>query len=218
MKKQNTNLLCAALGFLAAFALWTVLVRHVDVQPIGPEGSRVGFAAINGAFHALTGVHWPLYTVTDWLGLVPIGIALGFAGLGLAQLIRRRSLCKVDSSILLLGGFYVLVLAAYLLFEKVVINYRPVLIAGILEASYPSSTTMLSLCVVPAAMMQFGARIRSAPVRRAVLAVLAAFAAFMVIGRLLSGVHWLSDIIGGMLLSTGLVTLYAFACKKAAHS
>lgn len=217
MKKQHTPLLCAALGFLAAFALWTVLVRQVDVQPIGPEGSRVGFAAINGAFHTLTGVHWTFYTITDWLGLVPIGIALGFAGLGLAQLIRRRSLCKVDSSILLLGGFYVLVLAAYLFFEKAAVNYRPVPIAGILEASYPSSTTMLSLCVVPSAMMQFGARIRSAPVRRAVLAVLAAFAAFMVIGRLLSGVHWLSDIIGGMLLSAGLVTLYAFACKKATH-
>ena len=101
------------------------------------NGSRVGFAAINGAFHALTGVHWALYTLTDWLGLVPIGIALGFAVLGLVQLIRRKSLLKVDRDILILGGFYIVVLAAYLLFETVVINFRPVLIDGKLEASYP---------------------------------------------------------------------------------
>ena len=214
MKKKNTIFLSAALGALAAFALWTVLLRCVDVQPIGPDGSCVGFASINGAFHALTGVHWALYTLTDWLGLVPIGIAFGFAGLGLVQLLRRKSLLKVDRDILLLGGFYLVVLAAYVLFETVVINYRPVLIGGKLEASYPSSTTVLALCILPTAMMQLQTRIRREAVRRAVLGILAAFTVFMVAGRLISGVHWLSDITGGVLLSAGLVLLYAFAMKR----
>lgn len=214
MKKNNTKILSAALGALAAFALWTVLLRFVDVKPIGPDGSRVGFASINGAFHALTGVHWTLYTLTDWLGLVPIGIAFGFAVLGLVQLLRRKSLLKVDRDILLLGGFYLVVLAAYVLFETVVINYRPVLIGGKLEASYPSSTTVLALCILPTAMMQLQTRIRREAVRRAVLGILAAFTVFMVAGRLISGVHWLSDITGGVLLSAGLVLLYAFAMKR----
>lgn len=214
MKKKNTKILSAALGTLAAFALWTVLLRFVDVQPIGPDGSRVGFASINGAFHALTGVHWALYTLTDWLGLVPIGIAFGFAVLGLVQLLRRKSLLKVDRDILLLGGFYLVVLAVYVLFETVVINYRPVLIGGKLEASYPSSTTVLALCILPTAMMQLQTRIRREAVRRAVLGILAAFTVFMVAGRLISGVHWLSDITGGVLLSAGLVMLYAFAMKR----
>ena len=214
MKKKNTKTLLAALCTLAAFALWTGLLRCVDVQPIGPDGSRVGFAAINGAFHALTGVHWALYTLTDWLGLVPIGIAFGFAVLGLVQLIRRKSLLKVDRDLLILGGFYIVVLAAYLLFETVVINYRPVLVGGKLEASYPSSTTVLALCILPTAMMQLKTRIHSVAARRAVLGILAAFTVFMVAGRLLSGVHWLSDIAGGVLLSAGLVLLYAFAVKR----
>ena len=218
MKKKNTKTILAALGALAAFALWTVLIRCVDVQPIGPNGSRVGFAVINGAFHALTGVHWALYTLTDWLGLVPIGIAFGFAVLGLVQLIRRKSLLKVDCDLLILGGFYIVVLAAYLLFETVVINFRPVLIDGKLEASYPSSTTMLALCIFPTAMMQLKTRIRSDTVRRATLGILAAFTVFMVVGRLISGVHWLTDIIGGVLLSVGLVMLYAFATKRQGKS
>ena len=214
MKKNNTKILSAALGALAAFALWTVLLRFVDVQPIGPDGSRVGFASLNGAFHALTGVHWTLYTLTDWLGLVPIGIAFGFAVLGLVQFLRRKSLLKVDRDILLLGGFYLVVLAVYVLFETVVINYRPVLIGGKLEVSYPSSTTVLALCILPTAMMQMQTRIRREAVRRAVLGILAAFTVFMVAGRLISGVHWLSDITGGVLLSAGLVMLYAFAMKR----
>ena len=205
--------LILALSLLAAFVLWTAVVRYVDVQAIGPNGSYVGLATTNALVHDAVGVHMMLYTITDWLGLIPIGFALGFAIFGLIQFILRKSLRKVDRSILVLGGFYIIVMAFYLLFEKVVINYRPVLVDGTLEASYPSSTTMLALCVIPTAMMQLKIRIRSSLIRKAVLGVLAAFTAFMVIGRLISGVHWLSDIIGGILLSTGLVLLYAYVCN-----
>lgn len=207
--KQKQKHLCIAAGLLAAFVLWTLAVRAVDVQPIGPNGSAVGFAALNGFVHRLTGVHMALYTITDWLGLVPVAFAMGFAVLGLAQWMRRKHILKVDSDIRMLGLFYIAVTAAYLFFEEYIINYRPVLINGILEASYPSSTTLLVLCVMPAAMMQLNRRIRNPRLRRAVLSLIAAFTAFMVIARLVSGVHWLSDIIGGALLSAGLVMLYS---------
>ena len=193
---------------ITAFVLWTVAICFVDVRAIGPQGSSVGFAGINGFVHNLTGVHWGLYTITDWLGLVPLFVCMGFGILGLVQWIKRKSICKVDHDILILGGFYIITIAAYLLFESVVINYRPVLIGGILEASYPSSTTMLVMCVMPTAVMQFNSRIRNKLLRNIVAATLVAFIAFMAIGRLLSGVHWLTDIVGGALLSTGLVLMY----------
>lgn len=214
MKRRNLHLLTAGLLLLGAFALWTVAVCLVDVRPIGPNGSSVGFAALNGAVHAVLGVCWPLYTITDWLGLVPMGFVFGFALLGLVQLIRRRSLGRVDRDILVLGGFYLVVLAAYLLFEKFAVNYRLVLIDGFLEASYPSSTTMLTLCVIPTAMLQLRRRIPRAGLRRVILWMLGIFTAFMVVGRLLSGVHWLTDIVGGALLSAGLVALYAAMADK----
>jgi len=203
--KKNFGITVILLG---AFALWSAAVRLVDVQPIGPQGSAVGFATINGWVHSLAGVHMSLYTVTDWLGLVPIGVAMGFALLGLIQWIKRKHLRQVDYSIIVLGGFYLLVMAAYVLFEVVVINYRPVLINGYLEASYPSSTTMLVLCVMPTTLMQLNARIKNQTLKRWVGFGITAFILFMVIGRLLSGVHWFTDIIGGALLSAGLVMLY----------
>ena len=197
-----------ALGLLAAFALWTLAVKTVDVQSIGPGGSVVGFATVNGWFHSLTGVHMTLYTITDWLGLVPVAFGFGFAILGLTQWIRRRSICLVDRSILVLGIFYIVTLAVYLLFEEWVINYRPVLIQGFLEASYPSSTTLLVLCVMPTARLQLRCRVQNLILRRIVCVAITGFIVFMVVGRLLSGVHWLTDILGGILLASGLVMLY----------
>lgn len=127
---------------------------------------------------------------------------------GLVQLIKRKSLFRVDSSILVLGGFYVLVFLAYLFFEFFVVNYRPVLIEGVLEASYPSSTTMLMMCIMPTAIMQFHHLISSKGLRNIVNILCGIYASFMVIGRVLSGVHWFTDIVGGILLSATLVMLY----------
>ena len=196
-------------GLLLAFVIWTALVKIVDVQAIGPEGSAVGFAALNGWFHSLTGVHMSIYDLTDLLSILPLAIIGVFGLLGLVQLIKRKNLLKIDYSILVLGGFYIVVLAIFVFFEKFVINYRPILIEGILEASYPSSTTMLVMCVLPTAMLQCSERISNVTLRRVVNLVMAVFTTFMVVGRLVSGVHWLTDIIGGAILSAGLVMLYA---------
>ena len=173
-------------------------------------GTRVGFAALNLWFHRLTGVHMALYTVTDWLGLVPIAVCLGFGILGLIQLLRRKSLRRVDPDILLLGGYYVLVIAAYLIFEAVPINYRPILVEGRLEASYPSSTTLLVLSVMPTLKLQIDRRSKSAVIKGLVCAFSALFSAFMVVGRLISGVHWLTDIVGAVFLSLGLFFIYQY--------
>lgn len=208
MKKKNRNGLIVGTVLLVSFVLWTLAVKFIDVQPIGPEGSVVGFATVNRFVHGLTGANMSLYNITDLLGLVPLGFVMGFGTLGLVQWIKRKHILKVDYSILVLGDFYIVVMAVYVLFEMLTLNYRPVLINGILEASYPSSTTMLVMCVMPTAIMQFNERIKNNVLRRSVTVIIAAFIIFMVIGRLVSGVHWFTDIVGGALLSAGLVVLY----------
>ena len=210
MKKHSLSLSFAA---LTAFVLWTAAVKSIDVQPIGPQNSSVGFAALNAFVHSLTSIHFSLYNITDWLGLVPLCFMLGFAVLGLAQWIKRKSLLKVDRSLLVLGAFYLAVILAYAFFESFIINYRPVLIGRVLEASYPSSTTLLVLTVMPAAAMQLKKRIQKLSFKKIMIFTIDSFIIFMVIGRLLSGVHWFSDIIGSALLSVGLVGLYAAAAK-----
>lgn len=199
--------------WLAAFALWTVLIRHIDVQNIGPNGTESGFATVNVWFHRLTGVHLLIYTTTDWLGLIQIIICMCFGVLGFVQLVKHRSLLKVDSDILLLGAYYVLVILCHLLFEMEPINYRPILIDGNLEASYPSSTTLLVLSVMPSLKYQIDKRIANPVTRKAIEVFVIVFSAFMVVGRLIAGVHWITDIIGSVFLSSGLFMIYRFMAE-----
>ncbi len=207
-KNTGKRDLLGGIGLLTAFAIWTILIQYADVRPAGPEGSEVGLAAFNIRFHGLTGVHMALYTVTDWLGLVPVAVCACFAGLGSVQLMKRKSLFRVDADILLLGVYYILVIFGYLFFEMVPINYRPVLIGGHLEASYPSSTTLLVLSVMPTLVFQAGRRVKNSRIRRGIRAAAVLFSVFMVVGRLAAGVHWATDIIGAILLSAGLFLLY----------
>ena len=198
-----------------AFVIFTVLVRIVDVRPIGPEESLVGFSTLNQYVHNLLGVHMTWYHITDWLGLFAVFIAFCFAGTGVCQLIKRKSIKKVDPSILALGGFYVAVVTAYLFFEKVIINYRPILLDGGAEPSYPSSHAMIVLCIMATAMMEI--RALSSRKKKMVLVLDTVFILVMavtVVGRLISGVHWFTDIIGGILLSAALVTFYGSILKE----
>ena len=206
--RRKKKLLYTGLIFLALFAVWTVLVQTVDVRPAGQTGKTVGFGAINLRFHQLTGVHMWIYTATDWLGLVPVVVCLLFGMAGLKQLLQRKSLLQVDPDFILLGIYYMLMIAGYLAFEIHPINYRPILIDGRVEASYPSSTTLLVLSVMPTLIFQVKQRITSNRLCEIICIMTYIFSAFMVIGRLVSGVHWFTDIVGSVMLSTGLFLIY----------
>ena len=205
MKKRS---FAAGLCFVL-FLLLIVVVKTVDVGTIGPENTAVGLARLNGSVHSLTGVHMTLYEITDWLGYLAILVALVFAGTGLVQWIRRRSLRRVDQEILALACLYIVTVCLYVLFEALIINRRPVLMPGeaFPEASFPSSHTML-VCVI----MGSPGLCRALQVGCAVVLVVT-FA-----GRLLSGVHWFTDILGGILISLSLLLAFSAAIGKGAHS
>ena len=214
IEMKNKKNLILGTSLLVLFILWTLLVSVLDVKSIGPRNSSVGFAILNKWFHRLFGVSMTLYLITDWLGLIPVFIGVIFAIFGLVQWIKRKSILKVDKNLLVLGVFYIIVMFVYVFFEMFVVNYRPILIGGYLEASYPSSTTMLVMCVMPTAMIQLYYRMKNSFLKKFLNIITSVYILFMVIGRLLSGVHWLSDIIGGVLFSLGIVLIYCSICKK----
>lgn len=208
MKRNEKKLLLTGFAFLVAFSVWTFLVQVIDVKLAPNTGTNVGFSTFNFWFHKLTGVHMSIYVITDWLGLVPIFICFIFGIVGLIQLIKRKSLFKVDYDIIFLGIYYVIVILGYLIFEMIPINYRPILIKGFMEASYPSSTTLLVLSVMPTLIFQVKRRMKNVTLCKIICTITCMFSAFMVIGRLISGVHWFTDIVGSVMLSTGLFLIY----------
>lgn len=211
MRETTNKRLWLGMALLAGFVCFSWSLTWVDLRPIGPLGTEVAYGGLNRAVHDFFGVHWWLYHVTDWLGQAVLALPVGFGLLGLGQWIRRKSIFRVDRRLRILGIFYLAVFVAFGFFEICVINWRPVLVQGALEASYPSSTTMLAMCVLPTAMMEFRRRIGHPELRRAAVGFCGALLVFLVLGRLVSGVHWLTDILGGAMLSAALVLLYGAA-------
>lgn len=208
MKRKSKVTFFSGLIFIMLFIVWTFAVVSVDVKSVGVNGTSIGFATLNTWFHNLIKVNMTLYNITDWAGLVPVFICMVFGMLGLFQLIKRRSLLKVDFDIIALGVYYVIVILGYLVFEMIPINYRPILINGFMEASYPSSTTLLVLSVMPTLTFQSKMRLKNRKIKIIINLITIIFSLFMVIGRLVSGVHWVTDIVGSCFLSAGLFYIY----------
>ncbi len=208
MKRAENKKIILGLSLIAIFLIFTYLLQVVDVKPLGVNGTNIGFSTLNCIFHKLCGINMMLYIITDWAGLIPIFVAFSFGILGIVQLIKNRRLTKVDRDILILGVYYVVLATLYVIFEMIQINYRPILINGFMEASYPSSTTLLTLGVMPTLTEQIGRRCDNSFIKSTTTVLTIIFSLFMVVGRLISGVHWFTDILGSVLVSTGLFNIY----------
>ena len=215
LNRNNTNSLLPPVILFVVFAVFTFMVTLMDVKPVGPYDSGVGLGTLNKSIADTIGVHMIWYHITNILGILALLIAAFFAAVGVLQLVTRKRLARVDKDIILLGGFYIIVLACYVLFSKFAINYRPVMLEGELESSYPSSHTMLAICIMSTAIMQLKWKVKDRQIRQIMSGVLAFLIVLTVVGRLISGVHWFTDIIGGILLSAVLVSLYHWFVMEA---
>lgn len=214
MKNKKNILICVLLVLISI--IYTLLVKYVDTSIIGPNGSVVGFSSLNSFVFNLTGNNMTLYKITEILGIIPILIALMYAIIGLIQVIDRKSL-KVDKELIALGILYIIVILLYVFFEKCIINYRPVLIDGILEASYPSSHTLLSICICGSALLINKYLFNNKKIYKYINIISIISMVLIVLGRLLSGVHWASDIIGSIIISITLLKIletYYLSIKK----
>ena len=204
MKKRN---LLFSVLFLFLAILFTILVQVVDVEAIGPNGSLVGFATINQLVFDTLKTNDTLYHLTERVGILPIFIALLYALVGFGELIKTKDLRKVDKNLLSLAVFYIVVIGVYVLFEIYEVNYRPILMDGVLEASYPSSHTMMAICICGSSLF-ISKRIFKAQFAKVLNLLSILVMIFLVVGRLVSGVHWFTDILGGILISGALLMIF----------
>ena len=203
---RKRNIIVSSVLFVVSI-IYTILVKNIDVKPIGPNSSSVGFSTFNNWFRNLIGSNMTIYKITEVLGLLLFLIVFIYGTIGLYQLVKRKNLLKVDREILVLGGLYLFMMVVYVLFEKVVINYRPILIDNELEASYPSSHTILALCIALSSLKVSKRYFNKNYVKKINICTLVLMG-LVFLGRTISGVHWISDIIGGVLISFMLLSIF----------
>lgn len=206
MKYQKRNIIISTI--LTSLAIiFTILVQIIDVQPVGVNNTKLGFATINKFIFNTIGVNKIWHHITDFLGIIPIIMAIIYALIGIIQLIKRKSIIKIDKEIILLGLFYITVIIIYIFFEKYIINYRPVILDKTPEASYPSSHTLLTICLCGSSVLINNKKYSRKKTKK-INIILLIVLTLTVIGRLLSGVHWFTDIIGGILISSSLLSIF----------
>lgn len=203
MNKKKRNVIISTSLILLA-VIFTILVKVIDVQAVGVNGSDIGFATLNQFVFEKIGVNMIWYDITTWLGIIPIIVAMVYALIGVIQLIKRKSIYKVDREIMVLGAFYVVVVCTYVFFEKVIVNYRPILMDGLMEASYPSSHTFATICLCGSFVI-INKKLFDNKFTKLVNVLAVIIAVVTVVGRLMSGVHWFTDIIGGLIISMALL-------------
>ena len=223
MMKPKKSVLIVSIALFALFFVFTVLVATVDKAAGKVAGTEIGFSSLNLAFFNATHKNGEIsdgwYKLTEILGYLALIEAAGFAVYGVTQLIGRKSLKKIDKDLFVLAAAYVILAIFYVAFEKIVVNYRPVLENGEKAVSYPSSHTMLTLTIAGSGILMLRRRISYRPALISAETLSCAVMLVMVVGRALSGVHYLTDIFGGILLAAAIVTLFAaFLPENSAQS
>lgn len=210
MKNKKNIIISILLTIISV--VYVYIVKVYDVKAIGPNNSSVGFSSLNKWFNNLTGYHEDIYKITELFGLAILAIVGIYALIGLIELIKRKSIFKVDREIICLGFLYVLMFTMYIAFEKVIINYRPVLIDNELEASFPSSHTVLAICTCISSLIASKKYLNNKLYGICEFFTVS-FLTIVFIGRTISGVHWLSDIIGGVIISSTFL-MYFYTLLK----
>ena len=218
ISEQLKNQLILCLILFGAFIVFTFTISHADVQTVNAisaetlnpvdETEEVGLATLNLRVAEKVSYHKNMVTVSKVLGIVAILLAVFFMALAVLEMIARKSILKADKDLYILGAFYILVILLYIMFDALALNYRPVLLKEELEPSYPSTHTLIGICVFATSAMQFKNRIPQKAVNLTAVILCIVSCVAIVVTRLLSGVHWFTDIIGGILLSAFLISLY----------
>ena len=216
--KQRAYIYTTVAGvLLAAFLILTVLLTCVDVRAAGESGAEVGFATLNEAVFDALGQNELCLKASELCGILMLAAVGAFGVTGFVQVIRRKGILRADPELYVMAGGLVLLAAVYVLFEIVVINCRPVLDEGELAASYPSSHTMLAVAVAGMGMAYLQIRAKKGALAYTLYGLPNVASVATVVLRLLSGVHWLTDIVGGVLLGLVITFVYLAVCTYMAH-
>ena len=206
--KKITYLLIGLIP-LVLFITFTVMVRCVDAHYIEDVG-YLGFYTLNmnvNEFVRQQDNH--LFDVlTDILLFLSLATVLPFAIIGIHQLVKRKSLAKVDPLIYFMLGAYILSVVHYVTFILTSINASPLSTPDEIKQSYPSTHVFIFITYLFVALTGLFRYIKMSKVAKiSAICVVSILSIIMVIFRLYSGQHYLTDIIGGVLLAAFNITL-----------
>lgn len=187
------------------FALFLILFGLLSFDKGKVGISEVGLSKLNNIVKYNYNEGWQIFA--DIFLYLGIALAAILAIVGFVQLIKRKSLFKVDRYIVICGIFLILAIFLWVMFDKVIIvNYRPIYHYD-LEPSFPSTHTFLVIFIYLSAhniacMLTDNKKIKYGTL---VAAILISF--LVSLSRVLSGMHYITDVLAGIFLGLSLYFL-----------
>ena len=200
--------------------IMVIALKFESGVPIGDLGS-INLRALNNGFRGLFGYEQggyfrSLYLITEGLGVVSILACLFWTGMGIKDLIKYRDINDVDKSIFATWLLYVLALIVWRVTLKISVSYAPVSVhpKSALVVSFPCGNTFLIIISMCSSIYLIGYFLEEK--KKLVLALRVACIAILALGiilRTISGVNWLTDILGAIGFAVPAVVLYSFICE-----
>jgi undecaprenyl-diphosphatase len=186
-------------SFLVLFII-LMLLLNVDKAVIAESGKEVGLSHINNlvSYSYKENIDF----MTDLLMYITFTVVVFEAGLGLYQLIKGKSLFKVDIEIIIFGIALVVMVALWLLFDYVIkINVRPTHEA---EGSFPSTHVLITTFLALASHAFICYQYENKFAKYGSLLIAVSIIALVLFGRVASGMHYITDVTGGLFLGLAL--------------
>ena len=154
--------------------------------------------------------------ITDIILVASIAVLGVFAVLGLYQWIKRKSLKKVDKPLLVMLVPLAFMAATYIIFDKfLILNTRP---NGSGEPSFPSTHTMVVATIFLLAAIILPNYIKSKTARIILDTIMLLFIILVSVGRVLANMHWVSDVVGGLIFAVIFATIYYLTLRRVKHA
>lgn len=206
MTKQGKKWFLAALILTAVFVVLTITVKYVDQKNIGSQ--VIGWATINLWWRDIIGVRNFWQIASHIFAAITLIILVMFLVWQAIALLRRKSFRTMPRHWWFFDLTLIALALCYIVFQIMVINFRPLLIDGVAELSYPSSHVLLLATLWPVFILTLSREVKSRPWLRVASVIGIIVMTVGIIARLLSGYHWFTDIIGGIMLGAVLTCWY----------
>lgn len=201
MRRKSLDIIISILWLI--LLIFTILVSFVDVKIFNVTNTKIGLYSLNKIFLVNSINSNYINIISNGIFLICLLVIILMLLLITFEYFKTKKINKNNLNFFI--HFLIMVLI-WIIFDKIlIINYRPILINGNIEGSYPSTHVMVSTFVLLFLSDQLKKIFKNDKIFYIISIGLIIIQS---ISRILLTMHWFTDIIGGLLI--GCLLFFTF--------
>lgn len=201
MRRKSLDIIISILWLI--LLIFTILVSFVDVKIYNVTNTEIGLYSLNKIFLVNSINSNYINIISNGIFLICLLVIILMLLLITFEYFKTKKINKNNLNFII--HFLIMVLI-WIIFDKIlIINYRPILINGNIEGSYPSTHVMVSTFV----LLFLSDKLKKIFKNDKIFYIISiGLIIIQSISRILLTMHWFTDIIGGLLI--GCLLFFTF--------